>query len=249
MLLAAGRGERMRPLTQITPKPMLQLAGKPIIQWLIEGLAHVGCRHIVINHAWLGGVVEAGLGLGTQWQISMSYSAEQQALETAGGIAFALPKLGDAPFFVANGDVATDWPMAKIAAILTNWQPRQLAHLVLVPNPAHHQQGDFSLNTAGLVLNQGEVMRTFSGLGIYHPSLFKSIQAGQLARLAPLLRQAIQEQRVTGELYRGFWQDVGTPERLAELNLEFLVRPSHYSNLSASHRPLQPLNWSSKFHE
>ncbi len=225
IILAAGRGERMRPLTDITPKPLLAVGGKPLIAWHLERLARAGLREVVINHAHLGTQIEAALGDGARWGLSIRYSPEPEgALETAGGIANALPLLGyDEPFLVVNGDTYCDWDVARAVSVLT---PGNLAHLVLVPNPQHHPQGDFSL--AGSVVGadikaaarRGEQVCTFSGIGIYRPQMFADIQRGQRAQLAPLLRVAMAARRVSGELHAGRWVDVGTPQRLAELDSE-----------------------------
>jgi MurNAc alpha-1-phosphate uridylyltransferase len=210
MILAAGRGERMRPLTDSTPKPLLPVAGKPLIVHHIERLAKAGFREIVINHAWLGEMIEAQLGDGEQWGVAINYSAEVHALETGGGIFNALPLLGDAPFLVINGDIWCDVDLASLDLL-----EKDLAHLVLVPNPEHNQQGDFYLHHRRLSDQQGEKF-TFSGIGIYEPRLFDGCGAGAFA-LAPLLRQAISQDRVSGELHSGQWIDVGTPERLEKL--------------------------------
>jgi len=218
MILAAGRGERMRPLTDTLPKPLIPVAGKPLIQWHIEKLAAAGITEIVINHAWLGTLLEQSLGKGHQWGVEIQYSAERVALETAGGIATALPLLGSEPFLVMNGDVWCDWDPAHafdIAATLR--QSTQQAWLLLVPNPEHHPSGDFGLSPNGLVTDVATFKHTFSGIGVYAPSLFAQTLAGQAAKLAPLLREAIARQSVTGQLYTGSWIDVGTPERLNTL--------------------------------
>jgi MurNAc alpha-1-phosphate uridylyltransferase len=224
MVLAAGRGERMRPLTDLTPKPLLPVAGKPLIVWHLERLARAGWREVVINHAHLGGQIEAALGDGARWSLSIRYSPEPEgALETAGGIAKALPLLGeDAPFLVINGDIWCDWDLGRAADALGSGD---LAHLVLVPNPPQHPQGDFSLcgsevgaDVAGA--GPGAQARTFAGIGIYRPQLFAGIPRGRPAKLAPLLRAAMGERRVSGELHGGRWVDVGTPQRLAELDRE-----------------------------
>lgn len=227
MVLAAGRGERMRPLTDQTPKPLLLVAGKPLIVWHLEGLAEAGLRQVVINHAHLGAQIEAALGDGSRWGLSIRYSVEPEgALETAGGIANALPLLGsEDPFLVVNGDIFCDWNFAKTATAL---MPDDLAHLVLVPNPTHHPHGDFYLagnRVAAEVDSQpgvGEASRfnTFCGIGIYRPQLFAGIERGQSAKLAPLLRDAMSARRVSGELHGGRWVDVGTPQRLAALDAE-----------------------------
>jgi MurNAc alpha-1-phosphate uridylyltransferase len=221
MILAAGRGERMRPLTDRTPKPLLPAAGKPLIVWHIERLARAGFTEIVINHAHLGDQIEALLGRGEAWGVSIRYSAEPQgALETAGGIAQALalpdtPLAGDA-FLVVNGDIYCDWDFARAHRAL---QANDLAHLVLVPNPAHHAAGDFVL-ADGRVASEGDDRKTFAGIGIYRPELFAALNAGKPAQLAPLLRAAMAQQRASGELHAGRWVDVGTPQRLAELDVE-----------------------------
>lgn len=218
MILAAGRGERMRPLTDRCPKPLLAVGGKPLIVWHLERLAAAGFREVVINHAHLGAQIEAALGQGEAWGLHIAYSPEPPgALETAGGIATALPLLGDGPFLVVNGDVYCDWPFPRARQLdLGN----NLAHIVLVPNPPHHPQGDFALNDRGQVGNGGPVRYTYSGLGVYHPALFAHTPPHQGAKLAPLLRQAADGGRLGGELHPGRWEDVGTPERLASLDRE-----------------------------
>jgi MurNAc alpha-1-phosphate uridylyltransferase len=225
MILAAGRGERMRPLTDHTPKPLLPVGGKPLIVWHLERLARAGLCEVVINHAHLGAQIEAELGDGARWGLSIRYSPEPEgALETAGGIANALPLLGNAePFLVVNGDIHCEWDMARAFNVLT---ANDLAHLVLVPNPTHHPLGDFSLTGslvgADIKASAGGAAQvfTFSGIGIYRPQLFAGIQRGQPAKLAPLLRMAMAEQRVSGQLHLGRWIDAGTPQRLAELDNE-----------------------------
>ena len=213
MILAAGRGERMRPLTDATPKPLLLAGGKPLIVWHIEKLARAGFTELVINHAHLGDQIEASLGDGSRFGVSIRYSAEAEALETAGGIANALPLLGAGPFLVVNGDIFCDYDFAALPpelGALSAW-------LVLVDNPAHHPDGDFALKD-DRVLNEGEHKLTFSGIGLYRPELFASIARGSKARLAPLLREQMALGRVGGEHYRGFWLDVGTPQRLHMLD-------------------------------
>jgi len=214
MILAAGRGNRMRPLTDHTPKPLLVVGGKPLIVWHLESLAKAGFREVVINHAHLGHQIEEALGDGGRWGLSIQYSAEGIALETAGGIAKALPYLGDEPFLVVNGDVFMDIDFSRLPQIL---QPGKLAHLVMVDNPPQHQQGDFGFNHGQLSLH-GEPRLTFSGVAVYDPSLFFGIQPVEVARLAPLLQQVITNGQVSAEHYRGIWHDVGTPERLHELD-------------------------------
>ena len=217
MILAAGRGERMRPLTDRMPKPLLPVAGKPLIVWHLERLAFAGFRDIVINHAHLGDQIEALLGHGEAWGIRIQYSVEPAgALETAGGIANALPLLGSDAFLVVNGDIFCDWDVHRACEVLA---PDMLAHLVLVDNPPQHPAGDFTL-TDGKV-GAGETARhTFSGIGIYSPELFAGIERGKAAKLAPLLLEAIAAGKVSGEYHDGRWVDVGTPERLAALDID-----------------------------
>ena len=220
MILAAGRGERMRPLTDHTPKPLLLAGGEPLIGWHLRRLYAAGISQIVINHAWLGAQIEATLGDGAAYGVHIAYSPEGgKGLETAGGIATALPLLGDAPFLVINGDVLTDIDFqaaARIAAALP--QSGKLAHLWLVPNPPHHPNGDFGLDNHGAVHASAAIgtPATFSGAGVYLPELFRHTPPRQPAKLAPLLRQAMQRNQVSGCLHTGLWLDVGTPERLAE---------------------------------
>jgi MurNAc alpha-1-phosphate uridylyltransferase len=219
MILAAGRGERMRPLTDHTPKPLLLVAGKPIIVHTINQLVTAGFTDIIINHAHLGEQIEAALGNGHAQGANISYSPEgEQALETAGGIINALPLLGNEPFLVVNGDIATDFDFASLKNNRVD-----LAHLVLVTNPEHHPQGDFGLDNNGLVDEQAAEPLTFSGIGLYHPKLFDNLPAGS-RKLGPLLRQAIAKQRVSGQKFTGFWLDIGTPERLQALN-DYFVKP------------------------
>lgn len=212
MILAAGRGERMRPLTDHTPKPLLKVGGKSLIVWHLERLAKAGFKEVVINHAHLGEQIEQALGDGSVWGLSIRYSPETTALETAGGIANALPLFGDAPFLVVNGDVFTEVDFGALQLVSPN-----LAHLVMVDNPPQHLDGDFVVDS-GKVTNQGNHKLTFSGVGIYHPSLFVDVEQGQAAKLAPLLRLAMAKGLVTGEHYQGVWHDIGTPERLSFLD-------------------------------
>lgn len=213
MILAAGRGERMRPLTDNTPKPLLKVAGKMLIEYHLEKLKAAQITEVVINHAWLGYKIEQALGDGSQYGLMIEYSAETEALETAGGIINALPLLGDELFIAINGDVYCDYDFSNLPSSIAG-----LAHLVLVDNPPHHPGGDFSLTQSGLVEQTGENKQTFSGIGIYHPDLFQNNLKGKLA-LAPVLRQAMNQHQVSGESYQGIWHDIGTPERLKELNL------------------------------
>lgn len=214
IILAAGRGERMRPISDTTPKALLKVRGKMLVVWLIEALRRAGVRDLVINHAHLGRMIEAALGDGRRFGVAIRYSPEAEALETAGGIANALPLLGPAPFIAANCDVFCDFDFSRIAGRSLG---KNHAHLVLVANPPHHPQGDFSLNGTD-VGDDGASRLTFSGIGLYHPDLFDGITRGSKAQLAPLLRAAMTRHRVSGELHHGEWHDVGTPERLAALN-------------------------------
>jgi N-acetyl-alpha-D-muramate 1-phosphate uridylyltransferase len=234
MILAAGRGERMRPLTDHTPKPLLKVGGKPLIVWHLERLAKAGFTEIVINHAHLGKQIEDALKDGSDWGLHIQYSPEKVALETAGGIANALHLLTEngtknEPFLVVNGDTFTDIDFAsltqhiKTSALQDNTgvvsrgikNPR--AHLVLVNNPPQHPKGDFAIEN-GMLKNEGAQMLTFSGVGVYHHNLFTDIVKGEPAKLAPLLRKEIDNNAATAEYYQGVWHDIGTPERLAELD-------------------------------
>jgi len=207
MILAAGRGERMRPLTDSTPKPLLVAGGRPLIEHTIESLAQDGFVDIVVNTAHLGEQVEAHLGDGARFGARIVYSAEGEALETGGGIHRALPLLGEHPFLVVNGDIATDYPFGRLRN-----QTSGLAHLVLVPNPPHHPRGDFALRS-GMVQDSGDGRFTFSGIGVYRPELFAGCSPGKFP-LAPLLRRAMADGLVSGEMYGGFWMDIGTIDRL-----------------------------------
>lgn len=222
MILAAGRGERMRPLTDHTPKPLLVVGGKPLIVWHIERLANAGFSELVINHAHLGEQIEDALGDGTQWGVKIQYSPEQVALETAGGIANAMHLLGNVPFLVVNGDVFTDFDFRQI-----NLQKDYLAQLVLVNNPIEHPAGDFCIED-GALKNSGQNRLTFSGIGVYHPQMFVDILAGKPAKLAPLLRRAIENARAGAMHYQGIWHDIGTPERLLALNN--VLKNNHLKN-------------------
>ena len=224
ILLAAGRGERMRPLTDRIPKPLLEVGGKPLIVWHIENLVHAGITDLVVNHAHLGAQIEAALGDGRRFGAHIQYSPEASALETAGGIANALPLLGDEPFAVINSDIYCDYDFAHLAERAAALQASgDMAHLVLVDNPPHHPNGDFALSGGRLCPLPTShfplaALLTFSGIGIYRPSLFSPIPRGSIAPLAPLLRAQIAAGRVSGEHHRGLWVDVGTPQRLAELD-------------------------------
>ncbi|WP_294954490.1 N-acetylmuramate alpha-1-phosphate uridylyltransferase MurU [Sulfurovum sp.] len=214
MILAAGLGTRMRPLTDHTPKPLLEVGGIPLIVWHIERLEHDGFREIVINVAHLGYKIKEALGDGSEWGVQLSYSDEQEegCLESAGGIVKALPLLGEETFLVVNGDIFTDYDFDVNKALPEGI----LAHLVLVPNPEHNPEGDFAL-LGGKVVDAREY--TFAGIGYYSPKLFEGVPYGK-SSIVPLLRAAMKEGRVTGELYEGEWLDIGTPERLERLNAQ-----------------------------
>ena len=211
MVLAAGRGERLRPLTDTVPKPLIDVAGEPLAVHHLRALAAAGVRDVVMNVSWLGDAIEAALGDGSPWGIRLRYSREPwPPLDTGGGICNALPLLGPRPFLLVNGDVWTDLTLASLAL-----EPGALAHLVLVPNPEHNPTGDFCLED-GRVLAAGEARLTYSGIAVLHPDLFAGTGPGRFP-LAPLLTAAAGAGRVTGRLHEGQWTDVGTPERLQAL--------------------------------
>ena len=221
--MAAGRGERMRPLTDTTPKPLLEAGGKPLIVWHIEKLAAAGFTQIVINHAHLGALIEAALGDGGRFGVKIAYSPEPEALETAGGIACALPLLGPAPFAAVNSDVFSDYDYALLPhAIAGLARAGPVAHLVLVDNPEHHPAGDFALRGMTVALDGARL--TFSGIAAYRGEIFAGIARGAKAKLAPLLRECIAAGQVSGEHFSGRWHDVGTPQRLAGLNGDLATR-------------------------
>ena len=226
LIFAAGLGERMRPLTDRTPKPLLPVAGKPLVEWHLEKLAACGIEHVVINTSWLAGQFPATLGDGSRWGLRIRYSYEgAKPLETGGGMLHALPLLGDAPFLLVNGDVWTDYDFARLPR-----EPRGLAHLVMVDRPPQATHGDFALDDEGFVRSDGENRLTYAGLGVYRPRLLDgwrehAIDAGAgetppRFRLAPILRAHMAADRITGEHHRGRWTDVGTPQRLAQLEAE-----------------------------
>ncbi|MBD3808263.1 MAG: nucleotidyltransferase family protein [Epsilonproteobacteria bacterium] len=214
MILAAGRGERMRPLTDIMPKPLLKVGGKPLIVWHIEKLANAGFEEIVINIAHLGYKIPEALGDGSQWGVKLHFSDEQNegALESAGGIIKALPFFENQPFLVVNGDVWSDYEFDNNFKLDEGLS----AHLILVPNPKHNPNGDFALKN-GMVLEFGETKLTFSGIGYYSPTLFNGLEYGKRA-LGEVLRDTMKYDAVSGEVYNGMWRDIGTPERLEEIN-------------------------------
>lgn len=223
MILAAGRGERMRPLTDTVPKPLLNVAGCALIEHHIKALYRAGIRDIVINHAWLGEQIETALGDGSKFGVNIRYSPETEALETAGGIRHAMPLLGNQPFLVVNADIWTDFPLVQlINSAKKNFSQSVWAHLLLVPNPSHHLCGDFQLREdRPLVYANGTYPDlpgyTFSGVGVYQPKIFYFLDEGKQA-LGPLLKNLIQEQHVSAEIYTGNWFDIGTPQRLDEIN-------------------------------
>lgn len=213
MILAAGRGERMRHLTDNTPKPLLKLAGKALIEYSLEGLVKAGFTEIVINVAYLGQQILDYCGDGSRWGVSIQYSNEgETALETAGGIAKALPLLGAEPFLVVNADILFDYPLETLRQQRIDW-----AHLVMIDNPPHHPQGDFCLQADGLLSEQGQPKFTFSGIGVYHPAMFADVPVGEPLKLRPLLNAGMQQRRISGEYFNGLWLDIGTPERLQEI--------------------------------
>ncbi|MBU3586707.1 nucleotidyltransferase family protein [Polynucleobacter sp. 31A-FELB] len=224
-LLAAGRGERMRPLTDELPKPLLTIKNKSLLAWHLEALSAAGIKEVVINHAWLGHKIEKALGNGSQFDLSITYSPETSALETAGGIRKALPLLNPSDYFlVINGDVfSPNLPIEQLleqVSSLRSMPNQPLAHLLMVPNPVQHPEGDFYLKDSKVANESldGAEKLTFSGIGLYHRDLFKDVEWDVPTKLAPLLREAMSDNRVSGEKYTGPWHDVGTPQRLQELN-------------------------------
>ena len=224
MILAAGRGERMRPLTDRFPKALLEAGGRPLIAHVIERLAGAGYAELVVNVSHFAGMIERVLGDGSRYGVRIVYSREAQPLETGGGIAYALPLLGESPFLVVNSDIYCDFDFARLAAAAATLAPdRRLAHLVLVDNPSHHPGGDFALaggNVSGV--NHGRL--TFSGIGVYSPALFAGVARGARCQLAALLAPAMARGLVSGEHHRGLWMDVGTPLRLEALERELAAR-------------------------
>lgn len=219
MILAAGRGERMRPLTDHSPKPLLLAGGQPLIAWHLQRLAAAGVREVVINHAWLGKQIEEALGDGSRFGLSIRYSPETAALETAGGITKALPLLGDAPFMVVNGDVLSDYDFSQLITRASQLSAEGMqAHLLLTPKAGYPTGRDLTLRADGKVVacEAGDEAYTFCGIAAYHPAFFAGCVAGEAKPLLPLLLDGMAAGTVSGECQQGLWLDVGTPERLAE---------------------------------
>jgi MurNAc alpha-1-phosphate uridylyltransferase len=217
MILAAGRGDRLRPLTDEVPKPLIEVGGRPLIEHHLEALAAAGFREIVINQGHRGDLLRDTLGDGLRWGVGIRWSDEQpEALETGGGIFKALPLLGSSPFLVVNGDVLTAYPFARLRAVKCDW-----AHLVMVPNPSHNPAGDFALDGARIRC-EGATRSTFSGIGVYHPRLFDGCTPGKFS-VVPLLRHAMAHHLVTGEVFEGAWDDIGTLERLEKARQSFSI--------------------------
>jgi MurNAc alpha-1-phosphate uridylyltransferase len=215
VVLAAGKGERLRPLTDAVPKPLIEVRGKPLIVHHLERLRDAGFTHIHINTSWLAEKIQTALGDGDRYGVHIHYSYEgPEPLETGGGLFHMLPALGRDPFLVVNGDVFTDLPFETLKHRL---KPDFVAHLVMVPNPSHHPQGDFHLSPVGHLRLEGEPKLTYSGIGVYRADFFKGCRAGKFP-LLPLLKQAMAAEALSGEHYAGLWSDVGTPESLAKLN-------------------------------
>jgi MurNAc alpha-1-phosphate uridylyltransferase len=220
MIFAAGRGERLRPLTDSVPKPLVAVAGKPLIAWHLERLAAAGCREAVINVSHLGEKIVAALGDGARYGLAIAYSREAQPLETAGGLAQARELLGPRPFLVVNGDTYCEFDVSRLLGLELG---ANLAHLVLVPNPPQHPEGDFTLER-GKVGNAPSPRYTYAGVSVISPALVAGVKAGEKAQLAPLLRAAAERSLLSGELFEGLWQDVGTLERLAALETALSAR-------------------------
>jgi MurNAc alpha-1-phosphate uridylyltransferase len=219
LILAAGRGERMRPLTDTLPKPLLAAGGRALIEWQVERLAAAGFRDLVVNHSHLGSMIEAAMGDGSRLGVRIRYSHEPQALETAGGVAQALPMLGEEPFVVVSGDIHTAFDYATLAApieAIARDPGRRIAHFVLVDNPPFHAEGDMGL-ASGLVTRSGPKL-TYGNIGVFHPQPFREIAPGTRLKLFPWAYQFVEAGRVSGEHFHGAWDNVGTPEQLAALD-------------------------------
>jgi len=227
MILAAGRGDRMRPLTDRLPKALLEAGGKPLIAHVIERLARSGYAELVVNVSHHAGMIEHALGDGSRYGVRIVYSREAQPLETGGGIACALPLLGESPFLAVNSDIYCDFDLARLATAAATLAPDgRLAHLVLVDNPPHHPGGDFALSD-GRVSGVSPALLTFSGIGVYSPALFAKVTPGARCQLAALLAPAMARGLVSGEHHRGLWMDIGTPLRLEALERALAARGAH----------------------
>ena len=228
MILAAGRGQRMRPLTDRVPKPLLEVGGKPLIAWQLEALVAAGFDEIVVNHAWLGAELEAAIGDGSRWNAKVAWSREGEALETAGGIVAALPLLRDgtdvdAPFVVVSGDIVTDYDyrlLAPIGVSIRERYPAHAAHLVLVDNPPWHPRGDMALVDGHVMrgVDGSDNLLTYANVAVFHPRLFESLPAHRALKLFPWLYAFADDHRITGSRFDGAWHNVGTPDQLAALD-------------------------------
>ena len=216
MILAAGRGIRMKEFTKETPKPLILTKGKPLIEWHLEKLSATGFQDIIINICYLPAMIKNFVGDGSSWGLNVTYSEENPVLETAGGIKNALPYLGDEPFAVINADIFSNFDYAKLRLI--NLDKTCDGYIVLVENPEHNQTGDFGLSENNSVVLNSENLHTFSGIAVYHPRLFNNLKKGVRMQLLPLLKTSISDSLIKGELFRGMWSDVGTPKRLALIN-------------------------------
>ncbi len=216
MILAAGRGERMKEYTKETPKPLILTKDKPLIEWHLEKLSTAGFQDIVINICYLPGMIKNFVGDGSRWQLNVTYSEENPALETAGGIKNALQYLGNEPFAVINADIFSNFDYAKLRLVDLN--KTSDGYLVLVENPEHNQTGDFGLSVDNYVALNSKILHTFSGIAVYHPRLFNNLKVGVKMQLLPLLKASISNSLIKGELFKGMWSDIGTPKRLALVN-------------------------------
>ena len=216
MILAAGRGERMGDITKNNPKPLIRVRGKPLIEWHLEKLSATGFKNIVINVCYLPDIIKEFVGDGSRWQLNVNYSEENPVLETAGGIKNALPLLGDEPFVVINADIFSNFDYAKLRLI--NLNNSSDGYLILVGNPEHNQAGDFGLLKNNRLVLNSEILYTFSGIAIYHPRFFIEMESGVKMKLFPLLKESISNSLIKGELFKGIWSDIGTPERLENIN-------------------------------
>jgi len=216
MILAAGRGERMGDITTNNPKPLIRVRGKPLIEWHLEKLSATGFKNIVINVCYLPDIIKEFVGDGSRWQLNVNYSEENPVLETAGGIKNALPLLGDEPFVVINADIFSNFDYAKLRLI--NLNNSSDGYLILVGNPEHNQAGDFGLLENNCLVLNSEILYTFSGIAVYHPRFFNEMEAGVKMQLLPLLNSSISNSLIKGELFKGIWSDIGTPERLEIVN-------------------------------